>query len=173
MSNDKIDNSPILPPPPTLIDSPMSPTIPKEKEIVERMVILLENSCSVGDVTKLIIFQINSLQDDIKELEEMKTMLKNIFPTDMKSYRSAYVIENKVKTFTGFHTTILSYKKELNGMLLKLRSILDVGTDLEQYKKAMREVMMEHSSMKNNLESNKEKINDIIKKTPSLMPSSL
>jgi len=169
MNNDTINNNPL---PPVPIKPPQVPTLPEE-EVVESMVTLLESSCSVGDVTKLIIYQINTLQGDIKELEEMKTMLKNIFPTDMKSYRSAYVIENKVKTFTGFHTTILSYKKELNGMLLKLRSMLDVGTDLEQYKKAMREVMMEHSSMKNNLENNKEKIKDLIKKTPSLMPSSL
>ena len=151
------------------------PTIPDESNetVIDNMVTSLDKSCSVGDVTKIIILQINGLQDDIKELEEMKTMLKNIFPTDMKSYRSAYVIENKVKTFTGFHTTILSYKKELNGMLLKLRSILDVGTDLEHYKKAMREVMMEHSSMKNNLETNKEKIKDLIKQKPGLMPSSI
>ena len=101
MPDDKIIH---LNPPPTLPE-------PTPLDNQETLLDILGNSCSVRDVTKVIINQINGLQQDIFELDEMKILLKNIFPKDAKSYRNSYVIENKVKTFTGFHTTILACKK--------------------------------------------------------------
>lgn len=145
-------------------------TIPKDNI---KQLDLLEKDCTASQVTGVIIVQINGLQKDIQELEVLKESLKNIFPSDPRSYRSSFVVENKVKTFTGFYSTILSYKKELNALLLKLREILNVGTDLEKYKQAIREVIIERSNTNASTEHNKQKIDDLLKKAPNLMPTSL
>jgi flagellar hook-basal body complex protein FliE len=99
--------------------------------------------------------------------------LKSIFPTEQDSYRNAYIIENKIKTFTGFYTTILSYKKELNSMLFKLREMLKTGGSVEEFKQALKEVLGERSRIQNKTEENKQKIDEILKDKPNLLPKSL
>lgn len=166
MPND--DNVIHLNPPPPIDKPPASnPTTDVQKKPND----ILPTNCQARDVTRVIIEQINGLQDDINELDTMRQLLKNIFPTDTKSYRNSYVIENKVKTFTGFYSSILSYKKELNSMLFKLRAILDVKSDTDAIKQAIREVMTERSNLAMSLETNKERIKDLVRENPSLMPS--
>ena len=149
----------------------------KDKEKLDTIIeaeILLEHSCSPTDVTKVIIDQINGLVLDIKEMDELKKSLMNFFPKEKESYRSTYLIDNKVKVFTGFHQTILSYKKELNSMLLKLRSILkDGGGSVEIFKQALKEYFNERQGMINNNVKNKERMKEILQKSPSLMPKEL
>jgi len=134
---------------------------------------ILNKDCTPLQVTAIIITQINGLCKDIRELEEFKESLKSVFPKDMKSYRSTFVIENKTKMFVGFYSTILEYKRELNSMLLKLRAILDVGTDLEKYKQAIREVIIERATKSVSGDENKKKMEELLKKSPGLMPTSL
>jgi hypothetical protein len=134
---------------------------------------MLQKNCSIKDVTKVIIDQINGIQYDIKSLEKLRQSLSNIFPSDAKSYRNSYIIENKVKTFTGFYTTILSYKKELNFLLLKLRDMLNTGGSVEEFKQALKEVLSERTRIQNKTEENKTKIESILKDKPNLMPKSL
>ena len=133
---------------------------------------ILEKNCSIKDVTKVIIDQINGIHNDIKSLEELRRTLKNIFPKDLNSYRSSYIIENKVKTFTGFYTTILSYKKELNFMLLKLRDMLNSGGSVEEFKQALKEVLGERAKIQTKTEGNKKKIKEILDEKPNLLPKS-
>lgn len=162
-----------------IIEPPTVPIVDDDKtitmvaETTQNQIELLEKSCTPLQVTNVIIHQINGLQNDIKDLELFKDGLKAIFPSDPRSYRSSFVIENKVKTFTGFYATILAYKKELNDMLLKLRAILDVGTDLEKYKEAIREVIIERGNATLANEDNKKRMEELLKKNPNLMPTSL
>jgi len=134
---------------------------------------LLDKNCTIKDVNSVIVDQINALQNDIHDLEDMRSSLKHTFALDDKSYRNAYIIENKIKTFTGFYTTILSYKKELNFMILKLRELLDGGGSVEEFKSALRQVLSERNNVKVGLEENKRRINEIVGKNPNLMPSKL
>jgi len=135
--------------------------------------VLLDRSCNTKDVTFVIIDQINGLQHDIEDLEQMRTLLKDTFNIDDKSYRNAHIIENKIKTFTGFYTTILQYKRELNFMILKLRELLDGGGSVEEFKIALRQVLSERNTVKVGIEENKQRINEIVNKNPNLMPSKL
>lgn len=135
--------------------------------------ILLKPNCSANDVTMVVIDQINGLKRDIQSLEEMRNSLKDIFPTDTKSYRSAYIIENKVKTFTGFYQTILTYKRELHTLLFKLRDLLSDGGSVEEFKIALRAVLAERNSIKDKTDSNKKRIGELLEETPDLMPKNL
>ena len=142
-----------------------------EKHDIEN--ILLNKSCGTQEVTLVIIDQINSLNLDIKELEVFRNELKDLFPKDQKAYRNTYIIENKVKTFTGFYMTILSYKRELNILLLKLRILLTGGGSVEEFKTALRAVMAERNSIREKTNDNKERIAELLQEVPSLMPAKI
>lgn len=135
---------------------------------------ILDRACSGNDVMNVLVDQINGLQQDIKDLEEMRDLIKQTMLSDPKSYRSAYQVENKLKTFTGFYSTILSYKKELNGVLFKLRDILTNNNTLgEQVKDAIKDALMKREEIATKTEDNKKRLQELIQSSPGLMPTSL
>ena len=91
-----------------------------------------------------------------------------------KAWRSSFAIDNKIKTFTGFYSTILSYKCELNKMLLNLRNILSDGNNLsEQVKDAIKDALLKREEITIKTQDNKKRINELLENTPNLMPKSL
>lgn len=145
----------------------------KDKYIVP--LTILEKSCSANDVMGIVVSQINGLQQDIKDLEDMREMLRmTMAMDDPKSWRSTFIVENRLKTFTGFYSTILSYKKELNDMLLKLRAILTDSNNLgDQVKDAIKEALMKREEVAIKVEDNKKRLQELVEQAPGLMPTSL
>ena len=123
----------------------------------------------------IVVSQINGLQQDIKDLEDMREMLRmTMAMDDPKSWRSTFIVENRLKTFTGFYSTILSYKKELNDMLLKLRAILTDSNNLgDQVKDAIKEALMKREEVAIKVEDNKKRLQELVEQAPGLMPTSL
>lgn len=135
---------------------------------------ILEKSCSANEVMGIVVNQINGLQQDIKDLEEMREMLKHSFLADPKAWRSAYAVENKIKTFTGFYSTILSYKKELNETLFKLRAILTEGNTLsDQVKDVIKNALVKREEINTKTQDNEKRIKEILSASPNLMPKAL
>lgn len=137
--------------------------------------IVLEKSCNANDVMTILVNQINGLQQDIKDLEEMRELIRETLSIgDPKSWRSTFAVENKLKTFTGFYSTILSYKKELNDVLFKLRTILTDSNNIgDQVKDAIKEALMKREEVNINIEANKKRLNELLKDAPGLMPTAL
>lgn len=136
---------------------------------------ILEKSCSSSDVMGVLIDQINGLQNDIRNLEMLRDTLRNNFLADQKVWRSTYAVDNKIKTFSGFYSTILNYKCELNKMLVQLKTILSEGNSVsEQIKEAIKEALLEQTvQMRDDVAMNRKRMDEILKDSPGLMPRTL
>lgn len=147
-------------------------TLPKA---VQTPITVLDKSCSATDVINVLIDQINGLQNDIRNLEDLRDMLKNNFLADQKAWRSTYAVDNKIKTFSGFYSTILNYKCELNKMLIQLKNIrTDTDSVSEQVKTAIKEALLQQTvEMRQDAAINKKRIEELLKTSPGLMPTSL
>lgn len=138
-------------------------------------VTMLEKSCTSSDVMGVLIDQINGLQNDIHNLEMLRDTLRNNFLADQKAWRSTYAVDNKIKTFSGFYSTILNYKCELNKMLVQLKNILSEGNSVsEQVKEAIKEALLQQTAaMRQDVSENKKRITELLNDAPGLMPTSL
>lgn len=156
------------------ISTPTGVTIDNPTNKFVTALTILDRACSGNDVMNVLVDQINGLQQDIKDLEEMRDLIKQTMLSDPKSYRSAYQVENKLKTFTGFYSTILSYKKELNDVLFKLRAILTEGNTLsDQVKDVIKNALVKREEINTKTQDNEKRIKEILSASPNLMPKAL
>lgn len=58
------------------------------------------------------------IENYIKEVESLIKHTQNIFPKDL-NFRNKYILDDKIKTFTGFYSTLLNLRKEVNQSLIK------------------------------------------------------
>lgn len=137
----------------------------------KEMTKLLDVNCSNQDILKAIILQINNLQKDILELEELKGNFANFLTqTQYALVKNSHVLDNKLKVFSTFYSTLLSYKKELNELILKLRLLLQDNNQDDLYKEAIKNILSECSNLQNVIKDNEEKMQECLDKNPNFMP---
>lgn len=155
--------------------APMKIDLKSLADSIPTPITMLEKSCTSSDVMGVLIDQINGLQNDIRNLEMLRDTLRNNFLADQKAWRSTYAVDNKIKTFSGFYSTILNYKTELNKMLVQLKNILSEGNSVsEQIKEAIKEALLEQTvQMRDDAAMNKKRIEELLKDSPGLMPRTL
>lgn len=79
----------------------------------------------------------NSLHSMINEIDYLKTKVEKLFPedTDMRNVRA---FEERIKTVTGFFSTILDIRKEINRSLkdeIEIRRKLKINDNEESFLK--------------------------------------
>lgn len=70
----------------------------------------------------------------IKDVEKISNKLDDIFPEKV-TYRNKFILEDKIKTYTGFYTTLLNLRKEINSTIIKeieLRNKLSKESDEDE-----------------------------------------
>lgn len=79
----------------------------------------------------------NSLHSMINEIDYLKTKVEKLFPEDM-DMRNVRVFEERIKTVTGFFSTILDIRKEINRSLkdeIEIRRKLKINDNEESFLK--------------------------------------
>jgi len=76
-----------------------------------------------SQIKEMLFQQVESLQQDIKNLDEFRSYVENLFPRKF-NFNSTHIIENKLRVMSQFYSTFLSYKQELIKLLLKLEDIV-------------------------------------------------
>ena len=56
------------------------------------------------------------LEEDLVDVRKLKDKLETLFPTEL-NFRNKHILEEKIKTVTGFYSTILNYRQEINKSL--------------------------------------------------------
>jgi len=71
------------------------------------------------------------LETDLEDISKLKKHMDTLFPQDL-NFRNKFVLEEKIKSTTGFYSTILSIRQEINKSLsneIDIRRKLKVKTD--------------------------------------------
>jgi len=55
----------------------------------------------------------DDLEKDLKDISDLKDKLSSLFPQEL-NYRNKFVLEEKIKAVTGFYSTMLNIRQELN-----------------------------------------------------------
>ena len=58
----------------------------------------------------------DELESDLEDITKLKNHLGSLFPDDI-NFRNKFILEEKIKSTTGFYSTILSIRQEINKTL--------------------------------------------------------
>jgi len=68
----------------------------------------------INDLLQKITTTRGSLEDDLIEISKIKNKVENLFPADITDFRNKHLLEEKLKTFNSFFSTLLNIKQEIN-----------------------------------------------------------
>ena len=79
---------------------------------------------------------------DLKSVRDLKDSLTKLFPEDV-TFRNRHLLEDKIKTVSGFYSTILNIRQEINKSIsneIDLRRKLVLKEDVDKGKFDVREL---------------------------------